>query len=1224
MDAVVLAPFTSRQPGRSLSSGSAINPSTGSMQVNVNDVSYYTSSIPILNWWLTNSAVNVLSQNVSATYSGGDITVVCGCNPNVAVGGTFTLAGMTPSAYNGTYTAIAGTSGSTLVAASANNGAITAQGQIELSQAAAWNATGTASPGGSASYFNPVTGEINNPAPSDLVSVERLFFTNPPAFLYAGMTGSLAWWMGQVWYVTWTGQSVPTLFNGGVGVTFVICTENNQFPGAIANQSAILTFGNVLNVGNTELTFPVPNANNPPANVKVYQAQYNANVQAGQFFNPDWLAVHGQFGTIRTMGWTGGSGEYQTDISQFADANYAGMAGAFAQGFTSAAIVAAFPATPPTPGTNSNSGPKGSVHPSIACAIANATGANPWYNVPIAINDASMRAIAAYFAANLNSNLIVTFQFGNENWNFLVPGPFAYCNAQQYPPVTGAAISSIVWNSAGANGVTVTTAVPHGMPMGQGAAVVLLIAGASPSGFNGTYSCSVTGPSTFTYTLATNPGSSSSTGTWSGTTAAAFPWSGLRSAQLWRIAYDVFGPAQRSRWRGCVDGQMANIAVAEGNLAGIQYYLNTQAPSYITEISQIFDQIVVAGYFGGGVTSSSTITGISFGATTTVTALNSYKAGTCTVGSIAGSVLTVDSSATGTFQAGQVVNNSTTFITAQASGTAGKAGTYNLSSSALNGASGTITAGNVVRLFFSNTAAGTIGALLFNEDVVVASATSSSWTFTNYGGNSGSGAINTTGLTWSHVVTTASCTAGTIANGVLTVAGTVTGTFLVGMYLNTANANQGDNPGPTITAQLTGTTGGAGTYQLFSPAGIPNISSGATISATPSSDYSFDGLLMDLMDDSLANFQSSPATYPTQYTYFAEQMFQATYTGLASNGYNQLTGNWFNQYYAPHALLALSVGLVARQYEGGLSDITSNATLPNSNIQILCYAYSYKYDVPASTMGQYTIAGCYALNTSYWNAAYMGDQSQFGFAYEPSSWGVLRSIPGDETNNPLYSAIVATNQLPNFVDPTPPATGTFAYVTTNYFNASGLVQTFSPGITAACKLIVGVTCQNASISSTAVVFDPSGANITLNQDVNNSGYSAIFSGDIPAGVGTRNIQITYQTGAAFNSRSAFVYTATGLTNDAVVSTAVGSTNPTPISINKGAFVVLVTRANSFTSASVFGGFSSTFGIQPDGGPYFSTADGASAYFVPTFSSPIYGITWVNAGAGLYNAVAAYS
>jgi hypothetical protein len=70
-------------------------------------------------------------------------------------------------------------------------------------------------------------------------------------------------------------------------------------------------------------------------------------------------------------------------------------------------------------------------------------------------------------------------------------------------------ITSITWAGSVA---TVTTSAPHGYTISD--TLELTIAGAAPTGYNGTFLCTITGASTFTYPLASNPGSSSSSGSY--------------------------------------------------------------------------------------------------------------------------------------------------------------------------------------------------------------------------------------------------------------------------------------------------------------------------------------------------------------------------------------------------------------------------------------------------------------------------------------------------------------------------------------------------------------------------------------------------------------------------------------------------------------------------------------------------------------------------------------
>ena len=69
-------------------------------------------------------------------------------------------------------------------------------------------------------------------------------------------------------------------------------------------------------------------------------------------------------------------------------------------------------------------------------------------------------------------------------------------------------ITSLAWSTGV---VTVTTTTPHGIPSGD--TVTVVIAGASPTGYNGSFQGTSTGTSTLTYPLVTDPGSETVAGT---------------------------------------------------------------------------------------------------------------------------------------------------------------------------------------------------------------------------------------------------------------------------------------------------------------------------------------------------------------------------------------------------------------------------------------------------------------------------------------------------------------------------------------------------------------------------------------------------------------------------------------------------------------------------------------------------------------------------------------
>lgn len=74
---------------------------------------------------------NVITNAAWASTAGGQVTFTTTTSHGVAVGSVFEISGFTPSGYNGQFTAIAGTAGSTLVAAlTPDPGADTVQGTL--------------------------------------------------------------------------------------------------------------------------------------------------------------------------------------------------------------------------------------------------------------------------------------------------------------------------------------------------------------------------------------------------------------------------------------------------------------------------------------------------------------------------------------------------------------------------------------------------------------------------------------------------------------------------------------------------------------------------------------------------------------------------------------------------------------------------------------------------------------------------------------------------------------------------------------------------------------------------------------------------------------------------------------------------------------------------------------------------------------------------------------
>jgi hypothetical protein len=70
-------------------------------------------------------------------------------------------------------------------------------------------------------------------------------------------------------------------------------------------------------------------------------------------------------------------------------------------------------------------------------------------------------------------------------------------------------LDSLSWASG-----TVTATTSATLGLSTGTTFTVIIAGAAPAGYNGTYKATVTGTDTFTYALATNPGAETAPGTY--------------------------------------------------------------------------------------------------------------------------------------------------------------------------------------------------------------------------------------------------------------------------------------------------------------------------------------------------------------------------------------------------------------------------------------------------------------------------------------------------------------------------------------------------------------------------------------------------------------------------------------------------------------------------------------------------------------------------------------
>jgi hypothetical protein len=288
-------------------------------------------------------------------------------------------------------------------------------------------------------YLNSSTGELVAPVPSDVTSIQKILFQNPPAVSNPpgavwGPGGS-QWWLGAVWTLSWDGNlstnASPVSVIGSIG------TGGSPGISSIGANSATVKFGNATPPNNMGILFKIDatNSSNPPHNIKFYQSKFAAQVAspdpATANIEPNWLSQWSSIGMIRWMPETGG------DTNQNNMVDYAQLAGY--NNYNSFGNNGSFTtnSTKPIPlGAFGPYGPKGSISPSTVCLVQNKIGAHAHYNLPMAANAGFASGIATEFNGCMNPGLIVKYEYCNEIWNF--GGNFwcfRYMNGQPWPPL---------------------------------------------------------------------------------------------------------------------------------------------------------------------------------------------------------------------------------------------------------------------------------------------------------------------------------------------------------------------------------------------------------------------------------------------------------------------------------------------------------------------------------------------------------------------------------------------------------------------------------------------------------------------------------------------------------------------------------------------------------------------------------------------------------------------
>lgn len=363
------------------------------------------------------------------------------------------------------------------------------------------------------------------------------------------------------------------------------------------------------------------------------------------------------------------------------------------------------------------------------------------------------------------------------------------------------------------------------------------------------------------------------------------------------------------------------------------------------------------------------------------------------------------------------------------------------------------------------------------------------------------------------------------------------------------------------------------------------------------SNIATDATLFKMADQSAALNISTPATYPTKFSFFTQQMSKAILTGSASDAsYGTLTvgGNLSNaagalpDLLSQIALIANASGLQMRQYEGGNSVSMGGDLQNNPPTQLLEYFINWQFDAGVTGDATNTEGGIettlfnttcsfgsgYSSYPAQYNDA--GAQSQFG------PWGALRFFPSDESNNKY--ATIAAYKGP-CIDPSPAATWTAslpATATNRFFGTPGCdpcTDTLAGAVIGTAATSVKVLASLTGGTITSATCD--GVTVTIADAKSTSGgrAAAIYTIPVGAGSNTRSCSVVF-TGANSQFQEFYVLTVSGLVGSSPVSTAINGSGAASLAYHKNDLVLGV--------AACAGAFTNTTGVSPPGGTASTT------------------------------------
>ena len=239
-----------------------------------------------------------------------------------------------------------------------------------------------------AGYLNPDTGELTNPCPLNVTHIEWLVYARPAlGALIAGHNYS-----GKSFKFRWQGA-------GNAMVLFITAPGSSSVNNS--TKTGDYTLGN--NTGNIHIRITVPDPNDPPRNLELWEASNDTDKTAGKRFNAIYMNEAKDFKRARFMDWQYTNGNDGQDMIISETSHVARLTDSFWGKKLRA---------------NSPFGGRGGIPMELVKEFAVEATIDPWICIPHRASDDLITAWATYFRDNLPPWLTLLVENSNEPWNF--------------------------------------------------------------------------------------------------------------------------------------------------------------------------------------------------------------------------------------------------------------------------------------------------------------------------------------------------------------------------------------------------------------------------------------------------------------------------------------------------------------------------------------------------------------------------------------------------------------------------------------------------------------------------------------------------------------------------------------------------------------------------------------------------------------------------------------